>query len=131
LRDPDQTPKLFGFDANRVVAFAGPHIAWVAGALATWLMSQTDIFATFDVSNETLAGALSQALVFGVVTLVVWLGQHKWLDGFQKWAYEAFEGFGENNEDMYIEQAGKDPVAVDPQAEAAAGFAAGEPPVDG
>jgi len=122
LRDPDQTPKLLGFDLNRVVAFLGPHISWISGALATWLMAQTDLFATFDVSDESLAGAISQALIFGVVTLVVWLGQHKWLDGFQKWAYSEFEGFGENNDD---------PLATQPDAEAAAGFGPGEPPVHG
>jgi hypothetical protein len=127
LRDPDQEPRLFGLPLNRFVAFAGPHIAWIAGALATWLMAQTDIFATFDVSDESLAGAISQALTFGVVTFVVWLGQHKWLDGFQKWAYEAMEDldFGENNEPSVIAP------GSDPDSEAVAGFGPGEPPVAG
>jgi len=87
-------------------------------------MGQIDIFATFDVSNESLAGAISQALTFGVVTFVVWLGQHKWLDGFQKWAYEAIGG--ENNE-AYVVGAGGDT----PPDEAMAGFDEGEPPVEG
>ena len=124
MQDPDEQPTVFGFAANRVVAFLGPHIAWISGAIATWLMGQIDIFATFDVSNESLAGAISQALTFGVVTFVVWLGQHKWLDGFQKWAYEAIGG--ENNE-AYVVGAGGDT----PPDEAMAGFDEGEPPVEG
>lgn len=84
-----EEPTFLGFGLNRIVAFVGPQIAWIGGAVATWLMGQTDIFATFDVSNESLAGAISQALTFGVVTFVIWLGQHKWLDGFQKWAYQS------------------------------------------
>jgi hypothetical protein len=127
-KDPDTVPKLFGFDLNRVIAFLGPHIAWLSGVIATWLMAQTDLFATFDVSDESLAGAISQALVFGVVTLVVWLGQHKWLDGFQKWAYEAFEGFGENNEPYVVTaDEGEQP----PDDSAMAGFREGDPPVAG
>jgi hypothetical protein len=124
----DVVPKFFGIDSNRLVAFLGPHIAWIAGAAATWLMNQLDIFATFDVSNESLAGAIAQALTFGVVTLVVWLGEHKWLDGFQKWAYGVYEDIADTElPDTYTEaQAGPGT-----STEAVAGFGAGEPPVDG
>jgi len=124
----DEVPTLFGISANRLVAFLGPHIAWVAGALATWLMNQTDIFASFDVSEDTLAAAFSQAVVFGIVTLVVWLGQHKWLDGFQKWAYSVYEDISDTELPDSYTQSANDPAASD---EATAGFGAGEPPVDG
>ncbi len=85
-------PKFFGLPLNRVVAFLGPHFAWIAGAVATWLMEKVDVFATFGLDRNTLATVIGQALVFGVVTLVTWLGQQKWLDGFQKWAYGVGEG---------------------------------------
>jgi hypothetical protein len=126
MREDQEVPTLFGVGANRIVAFLGPHIAWIAGAVATWLMGQTDIFATFDVNEQSLAAAISQALVFGIVTLVVWLGQHKWLDGFQKWAYGIYEDIRDTDVPEFTEG-----PLTDEQSEAAAGFAEGEPPVAG
>lgn len=126
MREDQEVPTLFGIGLNRVIAFLGPHIAWLSGVIATWLMAQTDLFATFDVSDESLAGAISQALVFGVVTLVVWLGQHKWLDGFQKWAYGIYEDIRDTDVGEFTQGA-----LTDEQSEAAAGFGEGEPPVAG
>lgn len=90
---PDQTenaaPTLFGFALNRLVAFVGPYLSVLAGTIATWLVTNwpflTDIFQT---DANGIAGVISTVLVFVVTTAVVWLGQQKWLTGFQKWAYE-------------------------------------------
>lgn len=84
--DP-QEPTLFGFPLNRIVAFAGPHIAWLSGVVATWLTVHLHLFATFHVGTSGVAKAIASVLVFGVVTLVTWLGHQKWLEGFQAWAY--------------------------------------------
>jgi hypothetical protein len=82
-----EVPSLFGIGLNRIVAFAGPYIAVLAGAVADWLLVHLNFLANFHVGKEGLANAIAQAVVFGLTTLVVWLGQQKWLDGFQKWAY--------------------------------------------
>jgi len=91
LRREVEEPSLFGIGLNRIVAFGGPYLAALAGVVATWLTAHVHLFATFHVGNNDLADAIAQATVFGVTTLVVWLGQHKWLDGFQKWAYGVYE----------------------------------------
>jgi hypothetical protein len=83
----DETPTLFGIGLNRIIAFAGPYIAVLSGAIADWLLVHLNFLANFHVGNGDLANAVAQAIVFGITALVVWLGQQKWLDGFQKWAY--------------------------------------------
>ena len=84
---PD-VPRLAGLPLNRVIAFAGPYISVLAGIVATWLTTNVHLFSTFHIGTNDVAAAIGDGLVFGVTALVVWLGQHKWLDGFQKWAYE-------------------------------------------
>jgi hypothetical protein len=90
-------PKFFGIAANRVVAFVGPYISVGAGVVTTWLTNHVHLFATFHVGNDDIAHAIAQAGVFGVTTLVVWLGHQKWLDGFQKWAYSTGKAISETD----------------------------------
>lgn len=80
-------PTLFGFPLNRIVAFVGPYVAAGSGAVATWLLVHVHFLATFHVTHDRVASAIAQAAVFGIVTLVTWLGHQKWLDGWQAWAY--------------------------------------------
>lgn len=80
-------PSVGGIPLNRIVAFLGPHVSWLAGVVATWLTTHLHLLATFHVGQSDLAKALSAAIVFTVVTLVTWLGHQKWLEGFQVWAY--------------------------------------------
>jgi hypothetical protein len=84
-------PKLFGFPLNRLVAFLGPYLSVLSGGLATWLFTHVHLFATFHVGTSDIAHAIVQAVVFGLTTAVTYAGQHKWLDGFQKWAYSLYE----------------------------------------
>lgn len=74
-----------GFPLNRIVAFAGPQISWVAGVIATWLITHVHILGLDHFGHDQTAKAIASVLTFIVVTLVTWLGQHKWLDGWQKW----------------------------------------------
>src|SRR3954463_14314412 len=81
---PDEVPTLFGLPLNRLVAFAGPYIAIISGALADWLIVHVHLLGSFHVGNRPLANAIAQVSVFGLTALIVWLGHQKWLDGYQQ-----------------------------------------------
>jgi hypothetical protein len=83
----DEVPTVFGLPLNRLVAFAGPYIAIISGALADWLIVHVHLLGSFHVGNRPLANAIAQVSVFGLTALIVWLGHQKWLDGYQQWAY--------------------------------------------
>jgi hypothetical protein len=85
-------PKQSAFPINRVVAFAGPYIAILSGAVADWLVVHVHLLSLFHTTGTQVAGAITQISVFGLTSILVWLGQHKWLSGWQKWAYEAAAG---------------------------------------
>lgn len=70
---------------NRIVAFAGPYIAVISGALADWLIVHVHILGIFHTSQTAISGAITQIIVFGVTALVVWAGHQKWLSGWQSW----------------------------------------------
>jgi hypothetical protein len=69
---------------NKVIAFVGPYIAVASGAIADWLLVHVHLLATFHLSHDSTANAIAQLLIFGVVTLVTYAGQHHWLKGWQK-----------------------------------------------
>lgn len=73
------------FPINRIVAFVGPYIAVVSGALADWLVVHVHLLSLFHTTSTAISGMLTQGLVFGLTALLVWLGQQKWLSGWQKW----------------------------------------------
>ena len=81
---------------NRIVAFLGPYIAVVSGAIANWLATHVHLLSAFHISQKSVAGAISQISIFGITALLVWAGQHKWLTGWQQWestiAGEIFSG---------------------------------------
>ena len=68
---------------NRLVAFAGPYIAILSGAVADWLIVHVHLLSLFHTTNTQVAGAITQIAVFGLTAILVWLGQHKWLTGWQ------------------------------------------------
>lgn len=68
---------------NRLVAFLGPYIAIASGAVSTWLLVHVHLFSLFHVTQTQVGSAITQILVFGVTTLVTWLGHQKWLKGHQ------------------------------------------------
>jgi hypothetical protein len=70
------------FPWNRIVAFLGPYLAIVSGALATWLLAH---FPGLHVNQSTLAANLSEAAVFIVAAAGTFAMHHKWLDGWQQW----------------------------------------------
>lgn len=80
---PAATPSKFPI--NRVVAFAGPYVAILSGAVADWLLVHVHLLDLFHTTSTQVAGAITQLVVFALTSLLVWLGQHKWLDGWQKW----------------------------------------------
>lgn len=73
------------FPLNRVIAFAGPYIAIASGAVADWLIVHVHLLALFHTTKTQVAGAITQIAVFGLTSILVWLGQQKWLTGWQQW----------------------------------------------
>jgi hypothetical protein len=69
---------------NRIIAFLGPYIAVFAGAVADWLFVHVHFLANFH-NHSAVAGWVSQVTVWALTSLLVWLGQAKWLDGWQRW----------------------------------------------
>src|SRR5881392_512414 len=81
VSDPEVST-LAGFPINRVVAFAGPMLAIVAGYIATFLAENLE-FLHLDSSGTQ--GTITNWLTFTLTAVLVWVGQHKWLDGYAKW----------------------------------------------
>lgn len=52
----------------------------LAGALATWVTS-TQVLGVFHITRNTAAAAITQALVFGVISGLAWLSSHHILKG--------------------------------------------------
>lgn len=69
---------------NRIVAFAGPYIAILSGAVSDWLLVHVHLLELFHTTKTQVAGAITQIAVFGLTAILVWLGQHKWLTGWQQ-----------------------------------------------
>lgn len=80
-------PTLFGFPLNKIVAFVGPYVAVLAGAVADWLLVHVHLLGLFHTTHNQIASAITQVVVFGLTAALVWLGHQKWLEGYQKWAY--------------------------------------------
>lgn len=74
---------------NRLVAFLGPVVSIIAGVIADWLLAVPrgpDVLGVFGVTDQTAITAwLTQALVFALTAILVWLGQQKWLSGWINW----------------------------------------------
>jgi len=70
---------------NRVVAFLGPYIAVISGAVADWLLVHVHVLGLFHTSKTAVTGIVTQGVVFILTAGLVWLGQQKWLSGWQKW----------------------------------------------
>lgn len=70
---------------NRAVAFLGPVIASVAGAAATWILVKLNALGISGLDQSDLAQQIASGLTFGLTSLLVWLGQSKWLSGLQLW----------------------------------------------
>lgn len=81
---PPARSTLFGLPINRVVAFLGPYLAIASGAVADWLVVHVHLLALFHTTNTQVAGAITQLGVFGLTAILVWLGHHKWLTGWQQ-----------------------------------------------
>jgi hypothetical protein len=71
------------FPVNRIVAFLGPYISVISGALASWLLAQENVLGLFNLPRDQLAAAIAQGGIFLITTAVTWAGQHKWLTGHQ------------------------------------------------
>jgi hypothetical protein len=77
------TSTFLGIPLNRIVAFAGPYIAVVSGAIAAWLLTHLHVLSMFHLSDSQVASAISQLTVFGITAGLTWLGHQKWLTGHQ------------------------------------------------
>jgi hypothetical protein len=72
------------FPLNRVVAFLGPFLAIVSGALATWLIEHIP---GLHIDKATLASNITAAIVFLVGAGGTFVMHHKWLSGWQAWEH--------------------------------------------
>jgi hypothetical protein len=70
---------------NRIVAFAGPYIAILSGAVVDWLFVHLHFLTNWHTNASSITKWLTQALVFGLTSLLVWLGQQSWLRGWIEW----------------------------------------------
>jgi hypothetical protein len=70
------------FPLNRVVAFAGPYVAILSGAIAAWLGNH---FPGLAIDRGTVTANVATAIEFALGTGVTWALHHKWLDGWQRW----------------------------------------------
>lgn len=77
----DDQPAIFGIPFNRIVTFAGPHISWLSGVIATWLLVHVHFLSLFHFQQDGLATGIAQGVVFVLVTAVTWLGHQKWIEG--------------------------------------------------
>ena len=81
---------------NRIVAFLGPYIAVASGVITDWLVVHVHALTTFHITRGTVSYAISQIAVFGITSILVYAGQHKWLTGWQQYqsliADEAING---------------------------------------
>lgn len=68
---------------NRVVAFAGPMISTLAGALATLIIAKLNVLGIQGLEQDQTAQQLASALTFVLTAGLTWLGQSKWLRGHQ------------------------------------------------
>lgn len=66
---------------NRIVAFLGPLIAVLAGAVADWVLKRLHFLSDFHTHTE-VANYVTQIAIFGVTAVLVWLGQQTWLKGW-------------------------------------------------
>lgn len=66
---------------NRVVAFFGPYISVLAGAVAAWLVAKLNVLGIPGLDEANLATWISGALVASLTAGLSWLGQSKWLKG--------------------------------------------------
>jgi hypothetical protein len=77
---------------NRIVAFAGPYIAILSGAIVDWLFVHLHFLTNWHTNASSITKWLTQALVFGLTSLLVWLGQQKWLSGWIAWEQKVQKG---------------------------------------
>jgi hypothetical protein len=68
---------------NRIIAFLGPYVAVVAGALASWLLVHVHALGLFKIGHDQLATAIAQGAVFLLTAGLSWAGSSKWLTGHQ------------------------------------------------
>jgi hypothetical protein len=113
-----------GFPLNRLVAFLGPYISILAGVLADWLLVHVHLLSLFHTTDTEVANAITQLIVFTLVTLVTWAGQHKWLEGWQNWEAALLKP-----DVPFVVQGGAPPEPPVPISSAGAGTAP-LPPID-
>ena len=65
IAPPGASSTLLGLPINRVVAFAGPYLAILSGAIADWLIVHVHLLSLFHTTSTTVSGAITQLGVFG------------------------------------------------------------------
>jgi hypothetical protein len=78
---PEPTSDTKGLPVNRIVAFLGPYIAIISGAVADWLLTHLNVGGLFH-DRDQVSRVVAQLVVFIVTAGIVWLGQQKWLSGW-------------------------------------------------
>ena len=79
---------------NRIVAFLGPYISVVSATVATWLIAHLHVGSILDVTQNQVASAISQAVIFLVTAGLTYLGQQQWMKGHHILLAQGRDGSG-------------------------------------
>jgi hypothetical protein len=66
---------------NRLVAFAGPYISLLAGALSALIFAKLNALGIPGLEQDDLTQQIAGALTFTLAAALSWLGQSQWLKG--------------------------------------------------
>jgi hypothetical protein len=75
---------------NRIVAFAGPYVALLSGAVASWLVVHVEVIGSLGLGQDKLAHGIAYGATALIGAGLPHLGMQKWLDGHQKFTSELF-----------------------------------------
>ena len=78
---PNQRKGTMNIPLNRVVAFAGPYISAISGALAAWLVAKLNVLGIPGLDQANLATHLAAGGTALLTAGLVWLGHSSWLKG--------------------------------------------------
>lgn len=77
--------------ANRIVAFAGPYISLLSGAVASWLVVNVQVLGSLHLGQDKLAHGIAYAVTAGLGAGLPHLGMQKWLNGHQAYFGKVFD----------------------------------------
>jgi hypothetical protein len=75
---------------NRIVAFAGPYISLLSGAVASWLVVHVQVLGSLHLGQNEVSTDIAYVATAALGAGIPHLGFQKWLDGHQKFTADVF-----------------------------------------